>query len=404
MKNSLSTWLSGLTLLSLAACAPVDGESLATSRLGLVEGGDPRMTAGVGHTCAVRANGTVVCWGNNGPALGAGNHPNATGYIGAPQEVPGLTGVTRVASTYMTTVAVHADGHVSCWGNDASGQCGTGAVGTRWTPVTMAGVTDAVDASVGSYHTCVVHADGALSCVGFNSHGQLGDGTTTSRATRVAVSIPGGAARVWAAAQHTCALSTNGAVYCFGRNDDGQAGASLGWSVTTPVLVPVPGAVISMSMGYSHTCAVTSEGAVYCWGSNYYGQQGVGLTQPYLQPAHQPRLVSISDAVAGSRGGYGQHACALRATGQVACWGFNSYGQVGDGTAGMGLRRTSPVLMLDVSDAEEVAVGGHHTCVRRTDGSVACVGGNSNGQLGNGTANVQANPTLTTVPGLNLNP
>lgn len=404
MKNSLSSLLSGVSLLSFAACAPVDGDPLATTHAALVEGGAPRMAAGAGHTCAIRADRTVVCWGNNGPVLGAGNRPNATGFIGAPQAVPGLSDVTRVVSSYMTTVAVHADGHVSCWGNDASGQCGTGTVGTRWTPVTMSGVDDAVDAAVGSYHSCVVHSDGTLSCVGYNSHGQLGDGTTTPRTTRVNVNITGGAVRVWAAAQHTCALNTAGAVYCFGRNDDGQSGSNLGWSVTTPVPVNVPGAVISMTMGYSHACAVTSTGAVYCWGSNYYGQQGVGLSQPYLQPAYVPRLVSVADAVAGGGGGYGQHACVLRGTGQVACWGFNSYGQLGDGTAGMSVKRVSPVLMLNESAAEEIVVGSYHTCVRRTDGSVACAGGNSNGQLGNGTANGQGNPVLSTVPGLNLNP
>ncbi|MFO0630526.1 MAG: hypothetical protein U0325_33550 [Polyangiales bacterium] len=404
MKHTLSALLSSVTLLSAAACAPVDGDPLAAATQALGEGGATRLAAGVGHTCAIRANGTVACWGSNSHVLGAGNRPNATGYIGAPQDVPGLTDVTRIASTYMTTVAVHADGHVSCWGNDASGQCGTGTTGLRWTPVTMSGVTDAVDAAAGSYHTCVVHAGGGLSCVGYNSHGQLGDGTTTSRTTRVSVNIPGGAARVWAAAQHTCALNGAGQLYCFGRNDDAQAGVNGGWAVTSPTLVPVPGAVIALTLGYSHTCAVTSGGGVYCWGTNYYGQLGVGQSTPYLAQPYQPRAVPINDAVGAAGGGYGQHACVVRAGGAVACWGFNSYGQLGDGTWGASVKRTSPVAMLNVSDAQEVLVGAYHTCVRRTDGSVACAGGNGNGQLGNGTASTQGTALVGTVTGLNLNP
>ena len=83
------------------------------------------------------------------------------------------------------------------------------------------------------------------------------------------------------------------------------------------------------------------------------------------------------------------HAWARRAGGTVVCWGYNGYGELGDGTM---TSRYTPVTAAGLSDAAELSAGGGHTCARRAGGSVACWGDNDFGELGDGTATRQSTP------------
>ena len=78
------------------------------------------------------------------------------------------------------------------------------------------------------------------------------------------------------------------------------------------------------------------------------------------------------------------HACAITAEHEVRCWGYNRFGQLGDGTTD---DRWTPVEVVGVEqDVLAVAVGGRHTCALLADGGLSCWGENYEGQLGNGLA------------------
>jgi alpha-tubulin suppressor-like RCC1 family protein len=138
--------------------------------------------------------------------------------------------------------------------------------------------------------------------------------------------------------------------------------------------------VSAIASGYNHTCALTAGGGVKCWGFNSYGQLGDGTTANSAVPVDVNGLTGGVVAIAAGR----DFSCAVTSEGAVKCWGLNNYGQLGDGTT------TNSFTPVDVSgltnSTEIISIGtGYHVCALTTSGGVKCWGYNAAGQLGNGT-------------------
>ena len=189
-------------------------------------------------------------------------------------------------------------------------------------------------------------------------------------------------------AYHSCALLPSGTARCWGFNNDGEvdaAGAPGSLDVTT-----VPGFInaVSISAGGFHTCALLVGGRIRCWGRDSEGQLGKGSAD---KTSGVPSSVSgITDAIAVSAGGF--HTCAIKATGDVLCWGSNSDGQLGIGSTNPS-PDPQPVTMppsREPGTAVSVSAGGFHTCAIRSDRTVWCWGRNSEGELGLNNTNPPA--------------
>ena len=369
------------------------GEGTTTNRLtptavsGL-ESGVTAVAAGQNHTCALTTAGGVVCWGDNYYGqLGDGTTTQRL----TPTPVSGLTsGVTAVAAGGTHTCALTSGGGVVCWGQNWNGQLGDGTTTNRATPASVSDLASGVTAiTTGYYHACALTASGDVRCWGDNYYGQLGDGTRTRRTTPTAVTgLASGVVAVAGGHNHNCALTASRGVQCWGNNDSGQLGdGTTTWrSAPTPV-TGLSSGVAAITGGYHHTCALTASGGVRCWGNNDSGQLGDGTTTWRSAPTPLNRLASGVAAI--TTGSY--HACALTTAGGVVCWGSNSSGQLGDGTT---ISRPTPTAVSGLATGvTAIAAGWLHTCALTTAGGVVCWGYNSSGQLGDGSTTSRLTPT-----------
>lgn len=283
--------------------------------------------------------------------------------------------------------AVVESGRVQCWGDNAFGQLGDGTQGNdRVRPVYVVGLNDAVGVSAGRTHTCATRADGRVACWGRNSDGQLGDGSYNGSRVPVAVTGVTDAVAIAAGAIHTCAARAGGKVMCWGSGDEGKLGIpGAPYSTPFPVQVANLTDAVAVSAGEGSSCALRATGQVACWGSNRYFEVGDCTRNPRETPF---TVSGISDAmdVSIDTG----HTCVVHAAGHVSCWGLNGVGQLGRGFTSFAV--CSPGRVANLADAVAVSTsrGGDRaqTCAVRATGAVMCWGSNDFGQLGTGnTAN-----------------
>lgn len=335
------------------------------------------------HACAVRS-GAAMCWGDNyNSQLGDGT--TTLRRYAAP--VSGLhSGVTAIS-----TGPIYEDeglssgpncviqrGAAKCWGRNRFGQLGDGTTTDRSTPVQVSGLTSGVTAiSAGTLHACALVTGGTVWCWGYNQYGQLGDGTTLHRYTPVQVAgLPGSVMAIAVGTFHTCAVTTGGAAWCWGNNFYGQLGDGTSADRLAPVQVSgLTSGMQAVDAGGHHTCALTTGGAVRCWGYNEFGQLGNGSTALSTVPA---QVTGLTGGVTAISGGY-VHTCASH-NGAARCWGYNTDGQLGDGST---TGRLAPVQVSGLtSGVQAISAGTRHSCAIH-NGTAKCWGNNSRGHLGN---------------------
>ncbi|MFM7044954.1 MAG: hypothetical protein ACKOYG_05310 [Ilumatobacteraceae bacterium] len=299
--------------------APVGVSGLAT--------GIAAAAAGEYHTCALTTTGGVKCWGrNNLNQLG-----NSTGTDSSvPVDVPGLgSGVTALAAGDSHTCAVKADGTITCWGNNSIGQLGNSVIGGTSGPVQVANIAAGATAvAAGRAHTCAIVSSG-VKCWGDNFRDQLGlpaAGTYSTEPVDV-TGLSSGVTSITAGVFTSCAVLSAAAV-CWGYSTLYEMGDGSTDSNTTPG--PVTGLSAGVALvfaGDNHGCAVTSAGALSCWGYAGYGQIGNGSV------SDQPTPVAVtglgSGVLSGDAGTFS--TCAVLAD-AVKCWGSNDSGLLGSGT------------------------------------------------------------------------
>jgi alpha-tubulin suppressor-like RCC1 family protein len=148
----------------------------------------------------------------------------------------------------------------------------------------------------------------------------------------------------------------------------------------------------SISAGRDHTCAITAHHGAVCWGYNYYGDLGDGVRSDEVTPIGVSGLHSGVAAI----GSGADNTCALTTKGGVKCWGDNGYGQDGAVTTSTPL---SPINVTGLrTGVKGISVGFDHVCAVTDAGAAKCWGDNWAGALGDGTTN--NSPTPVDVTGL----
>lgn len=337
-----------------------------------------QLSAGEAHTLALKEDGTVWGWGANWPgALGDGTTTDRL----TPVQVVGpdgdgfLTDVAQVSGGVWHSLAVKHDGTVWSWGNNYAGALGDGTTTSRLTPTQVVGpdgtgfLTDIVQVSAGSSYSLALREDGTVHAWGDNWAGQLGDGSTDERHTPVPVvqadgtPLPG-IQQVAAQRSHGLATATDGAVWAWGDNGAGQLGDDTTTSRDHAAPVSTGNGngftgVERVSAGDSHSLALKSDGTAWAWGSNELGQLGDGTTTDRATPVQVVGLdgSGVLEDLVWATTGYSSNI-ALTSDGTAWGWGYNGYGNLGDGST---TDRHTPVQPIGITDLSQVTLGWQHT-------------------------------------------
>jgi alpha-tubulin suppressor-like RCC1 family protein len=293
--------------------------------------------------------------------------------------------------------AVSATSYAEAWGQGIHGQLGNGSTANQSSLVDLTALSQVTQVSGGYYHTLAVRSDGTVWAWGDNSDGELGNATTTGSSVPVQVTGLTGVVQVAAGYFDSLALRSDGTVWAWGNNSIGQLGDGTTTNRATPVQVagfPVQLAgltgVTQIAAGGLHSLALRSDGTVVAWGYNSDGQLGNGTTTDHTTPVAVSGLTKVTQIAAGF-----SHSVALRSDGTVAAWGYNVNGQLGDGTTDT---RTTPVQVAGLTGVTQIATGSDHNLAVRSDGTAVAWGQNYYGQLGDGTNTNRTTPV--TVPWL----
>ena len=341
-----------LAPVALAAVAPPDTTSPAPPAALDQEFTTNALAMGIQHWCFLPGDGTVKCQGvNTFGQLGDGTTTDPGRYVTVVAGPDGgtLSSVTAITVGFTHTCAVLADGTARCWGDNApqtdpigiasaGGQLGDGTTESSPTPVTVVGLDGAgalsgvVAIDAGFFRTCALLAGGTVAC--------WGDGQSTPALIATAEGPPlSGVTAISSADFHTCAVLADTTVRCWGRNTSGELGNEVTTDSTTAVRVGggeagiltgvtaiATGGGFTQDAGGGHSCALMADGTVWCWGNNEFGQIGQDIPlgeSPVIVPSRVVTELGVdfplTDAIAVTAG-WGV-SCALLADTSVACWG-----------------------------------------------------------------------------------
>jgi alpha-tubulin suppressor-like RCC1 family protein len=313
-----------------------------------------QVSVGDTHACARLTSGQAACWGDNEHGqLGDGTTTGSNRPVMVRNGLDSgpLTGVAQLSAGADHTCARLVDGRVACWGDNSDGQAGGGGGATHTLPALVlapsgtGALDDVAQVSAGGRSTCVRRTGGQARCWGSNGFGQLGDDTHTPRVLPVPVVGTTGSGRLTGIAQiavadtHVCARLTSGQARCWGLGDEGELADGAGSFVSHPVVVVHPNGgplhnVKQVAAGPNHTCFRLTSGRVRCSGYNGDGRLGhAGTPDVVLAPVfvrNRADTGALGGAVQVTAGNL--HTCIRTAAGQVACWGGNWSGALGDGS------------------------------------------------------------------------
>jgi alpha-tubulin suppressor-like RCC1 family protein len=368
------------------------------------------------HTCAITDGGRVLCWGD-GSNGELGNGVVVDYRLGSTY-VKGLSDAVQITcgDHGIHTCALRADGEILCWGWNDDGQLGDGTTTDRAAPVTVAGITNAVQVTAGEEFTCARLTTGGVKCWGSDANGQLGNGTGASSTKPVDVSAGqtgsgalAGVAFIASGQQHTCAIldaAHAGHLVCWGNGGSGRLGDAAATTRTAPVYTHSVGnaaactaadpsgcldQIGAVALGDDSTIAVQKGGAASAWGNNASDQLATGAASQF--PARMHGLASagtFDDAEYVAMGTL--HGCAVRKSGQPVCWGEDDNGRTGDND-GVNVNLSAPTPVAGASGYAQVDAGDVYSCGLLAGGNVRCWGSSAQGEVGDGTVTQRATPT-----------
>jgi alpha-tubulin suppressor-like RCC1 family protein len=351
------------------------------------------VTAGASHSCGIRADGALYCWGSDGSGqLGVGASRGRCGRRrlaceGGPRAAATTERFRSVQAGQRHTCAIALDAGLYCWGENLRFQ--TGAEGPVYVtaPARVLPGLSFLDVGPGVTHTCAVRTNGVVYCWGEGAFGALGRGDTITSVLPAPIATTERFTLVRSGRLRSCAIALDGAAWCWGLEWESTDGnVDFFQQRLLPHRIDGLPPLRDISVSSTSICGVDIEGAAWCWEANGFGQLGLGTTVGTAVPAR----VDTGERFTGVSAGIVQ-SCGTNAGGRAFCWGNNTFGQLGvprpgEHCGGAALECSSrPIAVFGGQRFTTVRTGfGNHTCGITVDTSILCWGLGSDGQLGDG--------------------
>lgn len=376
--------------------------------------------AGGHHTVALRCDGTVRTWGQNGSGQLGDNSTTDSDVPVAVVNGAGdtLTGFVAVDAGTRHTLALKANGTVWAWGRGNEGQLGDNTSTTSTVPVQVNKIDSAIAIAAGDDFSIALQHDSTVIGWGLNGQGQLGNSALANNVAEPNLPFTDIDSALSIAAGNCHSMVIEGDqrhVYTVGCDDAGQLGDDGNSSdVNAPVIVndfntnnPIEN-IVGVAGGVEHSIAVRNDGTVFTWGATSGGGNDAELARACSTPDCKmagEASDGISDAVAVAAGW--KTSIVMRADSTLVAWGENDNGELG---VGFNSATQSPTAVSTLSEKVKAFAngisdgsgGGQHSVLMMKDDSLRTWGYNDAGQLGNGTTGGSEN-TPQEVQNLSIN-
>jgi alpha-tubulin suppressor-like RCC1 family protein len=397
-----------------------------------------KVSNGYHGACGITTSGVLKCWGyNNYYQVGDGTTTNRT----SPVVVDAGTTYSQVVRGIYNTCAITTGGILKCWGYNAFGTVGDGTTTDATSPTVIdSGTTYAALTNSLTHTTCAITTSGVLKCWGQGTNGQIGNGASSNRLGPTIVNSGVSFSTVSNSQNAACAITTTGILKCWGLDRNFNIGLAVNTSYSSPQIIHSGESFSQVIVSDSRMCALNSLNVMKCSGQRLMGQMGDGLISQFHSFTSVPALdaystlslsgqymtAGISSAGTLWSWGYGKsatdlpgdasaqemiinpvqvavgstftkvskgnrHTCAIRADQKLYCWGYNTYGNIGDGTL---VNKQIPVAVDAANNYIQIAAGNFFTCGILSTGVLKCWGDNSNNSLGDNSTTQRTTPVV----------
>ena len=278
------------------------------------------------HTLAIKNDGTLWSWGQNGNGqLGLNNRS----YYSSPKQIGALTAWLTVSGSYFQSVAIKTNGTLWSWGANTVGQLGLGNTVAYSSPKQVGSLTDWLNVACGYNFTMAVKTDGTLWGWGGNINGQLGLGNRTAYSSPKQI----GLLTNWSSASGSrnnfaAAIKTDGTLWMWGINGSGNLGQGNLTSYSSPKQVGSLTNWVSIDVSNTNEFAIATktDGTLWGWGRGSNGQLGLNNNTSFSSPKQVGSLTNWLNVATGYA-----WVLSIKTDGTLWAWGENSQGQFGNG-------------------------------------------------------------------------
>jgi len=273
-----------------------------------------QISTGNAHFLGVTPTGQLWAWGDAGSGR-LGNNASTFANVSSPTQIGALTNWHQVSAGFAHTLAVKTDGTLWSWGDDGTGRLGLNQPDTnRSSPVQVGALTNWSKVSAGGFHSVALKTDGTLWVWGNAGNGRLGNNADTTQdiSSPIQIGSETNWSKIIAGEFNSYAITTEGELYSWGVAVDGRLGLNTSVNRSSPVQV---GALTNWREGsalYNHCLFVKTDNTLWAWGNNSSGQLGDNSRISRSSPIH---IGSDTDWNLPAAGDFHSHAIKLQRKG-----------------------------------------------------------------------------------------